>query len=107
MCRACTRPRSISSSMDGFLISRRLMEESGSLGLLRGTAEARPRRLDRMQNTQSSRWSALAVLLVAEAMNLLDATIMTVAAPAIHAELGGPVSDIQWYGAAYTLPFAV
>ncbi|WP_369262319.1 MFS transporter [Streptomyces sp. R35] len=53
------------------------------------------------------RWSALAVLLVAEAMNLLDATIMTVAAPAIHADLGGPVSDIQWYGAAYTLPFAV
>ncbi|MFC7265806.1 MFS transporter [Streptomyces lutosisoli] len=53
------------------------------------------------------RWSALAVLLVAEAMNLLDATIMTVAAPAIHADLGGPVADIQWYGAAYTLPFAV
>ncbi|WP_369233171.1 MFS transporter [Streptomyces sp. R21] len=53
------------------------------------------------------RWAALAVLLVAEAMNLLDATIMTVAAPAIHADLGGPVSDIQWYGAAYTLPFAV
>ena len=40
-------------------------------------------------------------------MNLLDATITTVAAPAIHAGLGGPVSDVQWYGAAYTLPFAV
>ncbi len=40
-------------------------------------------------------------------MNLLDATITTVAAPAIHTGLGGPVSDIQWYGAAYTLPFAV
>jgi EmrB/QacA subfamily drug resistance transporter len=60
-----------------------------------------------MQNTHRFRWPALAVLLVAEAMNLLDATIMTVAAPAIHADLGGPVSDIQWYGAAYTLPFAV
>ncbi|MFB6438341.1 MFS transporter [Streptomyces sp. NPDC056411] len=53
------------------------------------------------------RWAALAVLLTAEAMNLLDSTIMTVTAPVIHAELGGPASDIPWFGAAYTLPFAV
>ncbi|MFH8628483.1 MFS transporter [Streptomyces lydicus] len=53
------------------------------------------------------RWCALAVLLVAEAMNLLDSTIMTVAAPVIHADLGGPASGIQWFSAAYTLPFAV
>lgn len=53
------------------------------------------------------RWAALAVLLVAEAMNLLDATIVAVAAPVVHAELPGPYSDIQWFSAAYTLPFAV
>ncbi|MCP2256571.1 drug resistance transporter, EmrB/QacA subfamily [Streptoalloteichus tenebrarius] len=53
------------------------------------------------------RWVALASLLVAEAMNLLDSTIVTVAAPVIHADLGGAESDIQWFGAAYTLPFAV
>ncbi|WP_044364031.1 MFS transporter [Streptomyces natalensis] len=53
------------------------------------------------------RWAALATLLVAEAMNLLDCTITPVAAPVIRADLGGPASDIQWYGAAYTLPFAV
>jgi EmrB/QacA subfamily drug resistance transporter len=53
------------------------------------------------------RWAALAVLLVAEAMNLLDATIVTVAAPVMHTELAGPDSDIQWFSAAYTLPFAV
>ncbi|MFD7874727.1 MFS transporter [Streptomyces sp. NPDC059766] len=53
------------------------------------------------------RWAALAVLLAAEAMNLLDATIMTVAAPVIRAGLGGSASDIQWFSAAYTLPFAV
>ncbi|ARF55234.1 MFS transporter [Streptomyces gilvosporeus] len=53
------------------------------------------------------RWAALATLLVAEAMNLLDSTITPVAAPVIRADLGGPASDIQWYGAAYTLPFAV
>jgi EmrB/QacA subfamily drug resistance transporter len=53
------------------------------------------------------RWAALATLLAAEAMNVLDATIVQVAAPAIHADLGGATSDIQWFGAAYTLPFAV
>ncbi|RPF37081.1 MFS transporter [Streptomyces sp. TLI_185] len=53
------------------------------------------------------RWPALAALLLGEAMNLLDATIVQVAAPAIHADLGGSVSDIQWFTTAYTLPFAV
>ncbi|EST34605.1 MFS transporter [Streptomyces roseochromogenus] len=53
------------------------------------------------------RWPGLAALLLGEAMNLLDATVVQVAAPAVHADLGGPVSDVQWYGAAYTLPFAV
>jgi EmrB/QacA subfamily drug resistance transporter len=52
------------------------------------------------------RWAALTALLAAEAMNLLDATIVQVAGPQIHADLGGPVSDIQWFSAAYTLPFA-
>ncbi|MDQ7807192.1 MFS transporter [Amycolatopsis sp. A133] len=53
------------------------------------------------------RWAALAVLLVAEAMNLLDATIVQVAGPAVHADLPGPAADIPWFSAAYTLPFAV
>lgn len=54
-----------------------------------------------------SRWLALVALLLGEAMNLLDATVVQVAAPAVHADLGGAVSDVQWFGAAYTLPFAV
>jgi EmrB/QacA subfamily drug resistance transporter len=53
------------------------------------------------------RWAALAALLVAEAMNLLDSTIVQVAAPVIHSDLPGSASDIQWFSAAYTLPFAV
>jgi MFS family permease len=53
------------------------------------------------------RWAALAALLVAEAMNLLDSTIVTVAAPVIHGRLGGAAADIQWFTAAYTLPFSV
>lgn len=53
------------------------------------------------------RWVALAGLLLAEAMNLLDATIVQVAAPVIHTSLTGPDSDIQWFSAAYTLPLAM
>lgn len=53
------------------------------------------------------RWPALIALLLGEAMNLLDATIVQVAAPKIHADLGGSVSDVQWFTTAYTLPFAV
>ncbi|MBE1500957.1 MFS family permease [Amycolatopsis lexingtonensis] len=48
------------------------------------------------------RWAALAVLLTAEAMNLLDATIVQVAGPAIP----GLAAAIPWFSAAYTLPFA-
>jgi MFS family permease len=50
---------------------------------------------------------ALVALLVAEAVNLLDATVVQVAAPTIHAVLGGSTTDVQWLGAAYTLPFAL
>ncbi|MEJ3651583.1 MFS transporter [Actinomycetes bacterium KLBMP 9759] len=53
------------------------------------------------------RWWSLTALLVAEAMNLLDATIVQVAGPTVHADLGGPVASIPWFTAAYTLPFAV
>ncbi|MCT9082985.1 MFS transporter [Streptomyces fulvoviolaceus] len=53
------------------------------------------------------RRAALVALLLGEAMNLLDATVVQVAAPAIHADLGGAVSDVQWFTTAYTLPFAV
>jgi MFS family permease len=43
-------------------------------------------------------------------MNLLDATIVQVAAPVIHAEFGGSdatIHAIQWYSNAYTLAFAL
>ncbi|MFC4949557.1 MFS transporter [Pseudonocardia sp. GCM10023141] len=53
------------------------------------------------------RWWALAALLVAEAMNLLDTTIVQVAGPTMHADLGGPAAVIPWFSTAYTLPFAV
>ncbi|MFI5959036.1 DHA2 family efflux MFS transporter permease subunit [Cryptosporangium sp. NPDC051539] len=52
-------------------------------------------------------WLALAVVLVAEVMDLLDSTIVGVASPAIRDDLGGTYSSIQWIAAGYTLAFAV
>ncbi|MFI7223281.1 MFS transporter [Nonomuraea angiospora] len=49
------------------------------------------------------RWPALAVVLAGSVMELLDATVTTVAGPTMRADLGGGTSLIQWLGAAYTL----
>ena len=53
------------------------------------------------------RWMVLAIVLVAEVMDLIDGTIVNVAAPSIRRDLGGDATTLQWYGAAYTLAFAV
>jgi EmrB/QacA subfamily drug resistance transporter len=53
------------------------------------------------------RWVVAAVVLAANVMDLLDATIVNVAAPAIHHDLGGGAGTIQWLSAGYTLAFAV
>jgi MFS family permease len=53
------------------------------------------------------RWWALAGLLAADAATLLDTTIVQVAGPTIAADLGGGPRAVTWFGAAYTLPFAV
>ena len=54
-----------------------------------------------------TRWVGLVALLAAEAMNLLDATVVQVIGPTMHAEFGGPAATVQWFSAAYTLPFAL
>ncbi|GAA2156406.1 MULTISPECIES: MFS transporter [Glycomyces] len=53
------------------------------------------------------RWIGLIAILSATLLNLLDASIVNVAAPAIRAELGGTASTIQWLAAGYTLALAV
>ncbi|GAA3134230.1 hypothetical protein GCM10010466_26120 [Planomonospora alba] len=53
------------------------------------------------------RWPALFVILAAEVMDLLDAMITNIAAPSIHADLGGSTSMIQWLGAGYTMAMAI
>jgi EmrB/QacA subfamily drug resistance transporter len=53
------------------------------------------------------RWTVLFLVLAAEVMDLLDATVVNVASPSIHRALGGSDSMIQWIGAGYTLAFAI
>ena len=53
------------------------------------------------------RWVVAIVVLAANVMDLLDATIVNVAAPSIHRDLGGGADTIQWLSAGYTLAFAV
>ncbi|HEX2145486.1 MAG TPA: MFS transporter [Glycomyces sp.] len=53
------------------------------------------------------RWLGLIAILAATLLNLLDASIVNVAAPAIRTELGGTASTIQWLAAGYTLALAV
>jgi EmrB/QacA subfamily drug resistance transporter len=57
--------------------------------------------------TSRWRWLAFSAVLAATMMDLLDATIATVAGPVIRADLGGSYADLQWITAAYTLAMAV
>ena len=51
------------------------------------------------------RWVVLAIVLVAEIMDLLDSTVITIAAPTVRAELGGGTAPLLWWAAGYTRAF--
>ncbi len=53
------------------------------------------------------RWMVMTVVILADVMDLLDATIANLAGPSIRADIGGGETTLQWILAAYTLPFAV
>jgi EmrB/QacA subfamily drug resistance transporter len=53
------------------------------------------------------RWLALAVVLLAAAIDLIDTTIVNVAIPSIQEDLGASAAAIEWIVAGYTLAFAV
>lgn len=53
------------------------------------------------------RWVALAVLLLASFMNLIDVTIVNVALPSLQQNLGADPTQIEWVIAAYVLSFAL
>ena len=53
------------------------------------------------------RWRVLAVVLAAEAMDILDTTTVNVAGPSVRRSIGGGIGLVQWLSASYTLAFAV
>ncbi|MFJ4653649.1 MFS transporter [Nocardia sp. NPDC088792] len=52
------------------------------------------------------RWSALAVVLVAGFMDLLDSTIVNVAVPSIQRDLKAGYAQVEWMISGYVLAFA-
>ena len=52
------------------------------------------------------KWLILALVLVAECMDLLDGTIVNVAAPTIRDDLHATAADLQWIIGGYALAFA-
>ncbi|MFD6078750.1 MFS transporter [Streptomyces hydrogenans] len=54
----------------------------------------------------SKRWIALAIVMTAAFMDLVDATIVNIAIPSIEDDLGAGFGAIQWITAGYALAFA-
>ncbi len=52
------------------------------------------------------RWFALAIVMTAAFMDLVDVTIVNIAIPSIQRESGATFSQIQWITAGYALAFA-
>ena len=52
-------------------------------------------------------WAGFAVILAALVLNILDSTIVNVAAPAIQRDLRMSTASLEWVAAAYTLALAV
>jgi EmrB/QacA subfamily drug resistance transporter len=53
------------------------------------------------------KWAVLALVLTAECMDLLDGSIVNVAAPAIRTELHASTAALQWIISGYALAFAI
>jgi EmrB/QacA subfamily drug resistance transporter len=60
-----------------------------------------------MPASHPRRWLILFVVLAAECMDLLDGTIVNVAAPTIHHDLGTSSTALQWILGGYPLAIAV
>jgi EmrB/QacA subfamily drug resistance transporter len=52
-------------------------------------------------------WRVLAVVFIADVMDVIDSTIANLAGPSIRADLGGSETTLQWVLSAYTAAFAV
>jgi EmrB/QacA subfamily drug resistance transporter len=52
-------------------------------------------------------WLVLAVVFIADVMDVVDSTVANIAGPAIRADLGGSATTLQWVLSAYTAAFAL
>jgi EmrB/QacA subfamily drug resistance transporter len=52
-------------------------------------------------------WLVLAVVFIADVMDVVDSTIANLAGPSIRADLGGSETTLQWVLTAYTAAFAI
>jgi EmrB/QacA subfamily drug resistance transporter len=59
------------------------------------------------QEPDPKRWLALVIVVLAAFMELLDNTIINVALPSIHRNLGAGYSALQWVTTGYVLSFAL
>jgi EmrB/QacA subfamily drug resistance transporter len=57
------------------------------------------------ERSDSRRWSALALIVVAQFMVILDVAIVNVALPSIQLDLGFSQSNLQWVISAYAIMF--
>lgn len=69
-----------------------------------GAAAAAP---DMAEAPRPGRWIAMASLLLAAFMNLVDITIVNVAIPSLQAAFGATDSQVEWVVAAYIVAFAL
>src|ERR1700683_2727450 len=63
--------------------------------------------MDQIGGGYRRRWAVLALVLCAECMDLLDGSIVNVAAPTIRTDLRGSASALQWIISGYALAFAI
>jgi predicted MFS family arabinose efflux permease len=69
---------------------------------------ARPGRLraTASETLDPRRWQALWIVLLAAFMDILDATVVTLAIPFMRRDLGATYAEMQWVVASYQLAFA-
>src|ERR1700749_2040819 len=60
-----------------------------------------------IRTSHPRKWAILALVLAAECMDLLDGTIVNVAAPTIRSDLHSSASGLQWIIGGYALAFAI
>lgn len=57
--------------------------------------------------TRFALWLILALVLVADALDMIDSTVTNIAAPTIEHDIGGGESLIKWLGSSYALAMGV